>query len=251
MLQASNWIRPGWHAVGPILTALGLLVLILSPVGYRMGWFGVPIALLRLIPLGLGLCVLGLLVSAVAIVLTPAGVGFSQSIALWTALVVSIGVCILPVLEILQARRVPPIHDITTNTDLPPTYVALAADRVAAPNGLDYGGPQVAAEQKAAYPDVKTLFSKLSPDALFARAQQAVRDAGWHVAEANASEGRIEAVETSSLYGFKDDIVILIRSDVNGSRLDMRSASRVGRSDLGVNAARIRKFLASVSRSPQ
>ena len=52
MLQASNWIRPGWHAVGPILTALGLLVLVLSPVGYRMGWFGVPIALLRLIPLG-------------------------------------------------------------------------------------------------------------------------------------------------------------------------------------------------------
>ncbi|HEY4039455.1 MAG TPA: DUF1499 domain-containing protein [Burkholderiaceae bacterium] len=247
MLQASNWVRPAWHAMGPILTALGVLVLIASPVGYRLGWFGVPVALLRLIPLGLGLCALGLVVSLIAIVRTPAGAGWSGSAAPWAAVIVSIAVCIIPILGTLHARQVPPIHDITTDTDGPPTFVALAGARMASPNGLDYGGPEVAAAQKAAYPDLKTLFSKLPPDALFARAQQAARDAGWQVAEANASQGRIEAVDTTLLYGFKDDIVVLIRSDVNGSRLDMRSVSRVGRSDLGVNAARMRSYLARLS----
>jgi hypothetical protein len=251
MLRSSSWVRPGWHAMGPILTALGVLALILSPVGYRLGWFGVPIALLRLIPLGVGLCALGLVLSLIAIVLTPAGAGWSATAAPWAAVVVSIAVCIIPVLGTLHARQVPSIHDITTDTDLPPTFVALAAARRASPNGLDYGGPEVAAAQKAAYPDLKTLFSKLSPDALFARALQAAGDAGWKVAEANASEGRIEAVDTTLLYGFKDDIVILVRSDVNGSRLDMRSVSRVGHSDLGVNAGRIRSYLTRLTQAPQ
>jgi uncharacterized protein (DUF1499 family) len=233
--------------MGPILTTLGVLLLVLSPVGYRLGWFGVPIALLRLIPLGLAACALGLVVSLIAIIRTPADVGWSGSIAPLVAVVVSMAVCILPILGILHARQVPRIHDITTDTDVPPAFVALAAARAASPNGVDYEGAQVASAQKQGYPDLKTLYSKLPPDALFDRAQQIVRDFGWHVAEANPSQLRIEAVDTSAVYGFKDDIVVLIRSDVAGSRLDIRSASRVGHSDLGVNAARIRKFLARLN----
>lgn len=230
--------------MGPILTALGVLILLLSPLGYRMGWFGIGIALLNLIPLGLGVCALGLFVSLIAIIRTPAGGGWSASIGPWAAVVVSIAVSIVPVLGIIHARHVPRIHDITTDTDSPPDFVALAAARADSPNGLQYGGPEVAAAQKRAYPDLTTLYSNLAPDALFARAQQVARDLGWHVAEANPNQWRIEAVATTLLYGFKDDIVVQIRSDAAGSRLDMRSASRVGRSDLGVNAARIRKFLA-------
>lgn len=246
MLQTHDWNRPRWHAVGPILTALGVLLLILSPVGYRLGWFGVPIALLRLIPIGLVVCVLGLVVSLAAIIRTPASAGWSEVIVPWAAVVVSIAVCILPIVGTVHARHVPPIHDITTDTDMPPAYVALAPQRLAAPNGLEYGGPEVAAAQKQAYPDVVTMLSKLSPDALYARARQAVQDFGWQVADASDSQWRIEAVDTTLLYGFKDDIVVQIRSDANGSRLDVRSASRVGRSDLGVNAARIRKLLARI-----
>jgi hypothetical protein len=249
MLRSSTWNRPGWHAMGPILTTLGVLLLVLSPVGYRLGWFGVPIALLRLIPLGLAACALGLVISLMALIRTPSDVGWSGSIAALAAVIVSIAVSILPILGIVHARQVPRIHDITTDTDAPPAYVALAAARAASPNGLDYEGGEVASEQKQAYPDVRTLYSKLSPDALFARAQQTVRDFGWHMAEANASQLRIEAVDTSAVYGFKDDIVVQIRSDVAGSRLDVRSASRVGRSDLGVNAARIRKFLARLKQN--
>ena len=251
MLQTHNWNRPGWYQVGPIVTALGVLLLVLSPVGYRLGWFGVPIALLRLIPIGLIVCAVGLVVSVAAILRTPPGIGWSEWIFPAAAIVVSIAVCVIPIIGIIHARHVPRIHDITTDTDMPPAFVALAAARAAAPNGLDYGGAEVASAQKKGYPDLVTVFSKLSPDALFARAQQAVRDFGWKVADMNDSQLRIEATETTLLYGFKDDIVIQIRSDAGGSRLDVRSASRVGHSDLGVNAARIRKFLARLQATPQ
>jgi hypothetical protein len=251
MLQSRDWNRPGWHAVGPILTIVGVLLLVLSPVGYRLGWFGVPIALLRLIPLGLIVCGLGLVVSLAAIMRTPAGVGWSEVIALWAAVAVSIAVCIVPIMGIVHARNVPRIHDISTDTDMPPVFVALAPERLAAPNGLEYGGAEVAAEQKKGYPDLVTMFSKISPDALFARARKAAQDFGWQIADASDSQWRIEAVDTTLLYGFKDDIVVRIRSDANGSRLDVRSASRVGHSDLGINAARIRKFLAQLKESSQ
>jgi hypothetical protein len=164
--------------------------------------------------------------------------------------VVAIAVSIMPIVGIIHARHVPPIHDITTDTDMPPAFVALAAKRVAAPNGLEYGGAEVAAAQKRAYPDLVTLYSPLSPDVMFARAEKAARESGWQVADADSSQLRIEAVDTTLLYGFKDDIVVRIRSDAGGSRLDVRSASRVGRSDLGANAARIRKYLALLKATP-
>jgi uncharacterized protein (DUF1499 family) len=230
-----------------MLTMLGVLLLVLSPVGYRLGWFGVPIALLRLVPVGLAACLLGLVLSLIAIARTPAGAGYAVPLA---ALVVSIAACIVPILGIVHARQVPPIHDITTDTGTPPVFVALAAKRLASPNGLDYGGPEVAAQQKQAYPDLKTLHSRLAPEALFDRAVQAVRDCGWDLADANRGEGRIEAVDTSLLYGFKDDVVVRIRADGGGSALDVRSASRVGRSDVGANAARIRKLLQRMEQPP-
>jgi len=243
----SNGKRPGWHALGPILTIIGVLLLALSPVGYRLGWFGVPIALLRLIPAGIAACALGLVVSLIAIARTPSGAGYAAPLA---AAVVSIAASIVPVLGIVHARQVPPIHDITTDTGTPPVFVALAAQRLASPNGLDYGGAQVAAQQKQAYPDLTSLHSPLAPEALFDRAQQAVRECGWELGDANRAQGRIEAVDTTLLYGFKDDIVVRIRAEAGGSVLDVRSASRVGRSDIGANVARIRKFLRRLAQAP-
>jgi len=136
---------------------LGLLLLVLSPVGYRLGWFGIPMALLRLIPLGLAACALGLVASLVALARTPPGAGPSAWIAPLAAVAVCLAVSIVPVLGTIHARSVPPIHDITTDTEMPPGFVALAADRTAAPNGLEYGGAEVASAQKRAYPDLTTL----------------------------------------------------------------------------------------------
>jgi hypothetical protein len=149
----------------------------------------------------------------------------------------------VPVYHYAKARRVPPIHDITTDTAHPPTFVALAGARAAAPNGLAYEGAAVAAAQQQAYPDIVTYSTPLPPATLFTQAVMVAREAGWTIVAVEPQQGRIEATDTSLLFGFIDDIVIRITPHERGSQLDIRSMSRVGRSDVGVNAHRIRRFL--------
>lgn len=149
-----------------------------------------------------------------------------------------------PLLFLQQAKSVPPIHDITTDTVDPPSFVALAAIREASPNKSAYGGPEVAAQQKQAYADVVTKKLDLAPGPALQKAIDAARALGWEVAATDASTGRLEATETTGWFGFKDDVVVRVRPDGSGSRVDVRSVSRVGRSDVGANARRIREFLA-------
>jgi len=72
---------------------------------------------------------------------------------------------------------------------------------------------------------------------------------GWRVVSSAPAEGRLEASDTTRWFGFTDDIVVRVTAAPNGSRIDVRSASRVGRSDLGVNARRIRAFQGQVLKS--
>ena len=138
---------------------------------------------------------------------------------------------------------VPRIHDITTDTDDPPQWVALKETRENAANGAKYAGAKLAEQQKAAYPDIQPYRSPDATAKLFERALAAAKAMGWEVVAAEAGEGRIEAIATTKWFRFKDDIVIRIRTQDGGSRLDIRSMSRIGRSDLGTNARRIREFL--------
>ncbi len=151
-----------------------------------------------------------------------------------------IGVCLY---WVLMARHVPSIHDITTDTVNPPRFAAILPLRQNATNSPIYGGPLVAARQSAAYPDVKPLLLPIPPAQAFTRALATARKIGWEIVQSNASEGRIEAIDTTFWFGFKDDIVIRVAPTDQGSRIDMRSVSRVGQSDLGTNAARIRNYL--------
>jgi uncharacterized protein (DUF1499 family) len=146
-----------------------------------------------------------------------------------------------------QAQAVPPIHDITTDTEDPPAFVALA-QRPGAANPVAYGGPDVARQQQAAYPDVVPIVLPEPPARAFARVQEAVKALGWEVAAVDPEAGRLEATDTTRWYGFKDDVVVRVRPDGAGSRIDVRSLSRVGRSDLGANARRIRRFRAALGR---
>jgi len=148
------------------------------------------------------------------------------------------------------AARLPYIHDISTDTEDPPVFVTLLAARADAPNTSDYGGPKVAVQQKAAYPDIVPVELEMTPDQALGQAQAAIYQLGWDVVGLVAAEGRIEAVDTTTWFGFKDDVVIRVRPvpGVPGrARVDVRSVSRVGRSDLGANAARIREFVALLS----
>jgi len=137
----------------------------------------------------------------------------------------------------------PYIHDITTDVQNPPKFVAAIALRKEGDHTVEYDGPEVAEQQRQAYPDIMTLIIPTDKDRVFAAAEAALRAMKLNVIDVNAAEGRIEATQTSMFYGFTDDLVVRVVADGVGSKVDVRSKSRVGRSDLGQNAKRIRAFL--------
>jgi uncharacterized protein (DUF1499 family) len=141
------------------------------------------------------------------------------------------------------ATRVPPIHDISTDTADPPAFVAVLPRRAGAANKAEYGGEEIAAQQHKAYPDVQPLHLALPPAQAFDRALAAARGMGWEIVASAPEQGRIEATDTTAWFGFKDDVVVRVRPEAEGSRVDVRSLSRVGRSDVGMNARRIRRYL--------
>lgn len=159
------------------------------------------------------------------------------------ALALGITVAALPLSWQSTARKLPRIHDITTDIVNPPRFVAILPLRAAAPNPAEYGGPELAAKQREAYPDVKTVVLGVASDQAFAQALDAARRMGWRVVAAVPAEGRIEATDTTFWFGFTDDIVIRVAPADNRSLVDVRSVSRVGISDVGTNAKRIRKFM--------
>lgn len=162
-----------------------------------------------------------------------------------------------------KVASLPFIHDVTTDTQDPPTFGAIImAEREALDgvNTVDYSGkraptPQkdengepvmklVSALQTQAYPEIRTLVLSESPDLAFVRAEQVARDLGWEIKESDSASGRIDATDTTFWYGFKDDVSIRLRpAQGDGTRIDVRSISRVGGSDIGANAARIKSFL--------
>ena len=142
------------------------------------------------------------------------------------------------------ARAVPAIHDITTDTADPPVFVAIVPLRADAPNSAEYAGEEIAAQQSDAYPDIATASYDLEPGRVFEAALAAAEGMGWTIVDVSSSEGRIEATDTTFWFGFVDDVVIRVAAGVSGSQVDVRSLSRVGQSDVGKNAARIRSYLA-------
>lgn len=147
-----------------------------------------------------------------------------------------------------EGENVPPIHDISTDTVNPPDFVAVLPLRADAPNTTVYGGsdditPERLAElQTGAYPDLTTRTLSDPPDVVFERALAAVNRLGWELVAQVPAEGRIEATDTTFWYRFKDDVVIRIQPAANGTLVDARSVSRVGRGDAGTNAQRLRAF---------
>lgn len=160
------------------------------------------------------------------------------------ALVLAGGSAFVPINMMMTAGKLPNIHDVTTDTANPPAFVALLEARKASKNGADYD-PKNAEEQQKGYADIQPLIlPDVTPDVAFKRAEAAARAMGWEIAAAEVAEGRIEATDTTAWWGFKDDVVIRITAEGAGSRLDVRSMSRVGQSDIGKNAERIRAFFA-------
>lgn len=148
--------------------------------------------------------------------------------------------------EIINPKpKVPPIHDITTDTKNPPQFLVLDETRAGAKNTLVYGGPEIAAQQAKAYPDIAPMISRQSASATFNQALGAAKEMGWEIVAQDPDNYRFEASARTPFFSFVDDVVVVVTAQDSSSRIDIRSVSRVGRSDQGVNAARIREFVES------
>lgn len=153
---------------------------------------------------------------------------------------------IIPVGIVFAARGAPPIHDITTDTANPPQFVAITAQVRGPDSNTTAYDPALPAVQQAAYPTLKPLDFADAPAAAFDKALAAAKRQGWVIVDSNAVEGRIEATATVDWWGFKDDVVVRLMPQGTGTRVDVRSESRVGKGDLGVNAKRIEDYLKAV-----
>lgn len=160
----------------------------------------------------------------------------TRRVGVWlpvVALAVGVGVFYVPFEFQRMARAVPSINDITTDTEHPPQFMTAAR-----PYPQEF-----APQQRAAYPGLAGVTLAAPPREAFARAVAAAEAMGWEVVGRDPESGRIEAVDTTRWFGFKDDIAVRVAPAGAGSRVDVRSKSRVGRNDLGTNARRIRAYL--------
>jgi uncharacterized protein (DUF1499 family) len=223
---------------GLILGATAAVLLAAGPLGTRAGLWPFLVGFL-LLALSL---VLGLAGGSLCLV---AGVRTGQWGMALAGVVLCAAVVGAPSVAVFSARGAPPINDITTDPDDPPAFVAVVPLR-AGRNTPEYGGPEVAAQQRRAYPDIAPVVLPLAGGPAHARVVDVVRGLGWRVVASDADAGRVEAVDTTFWFGFEDDVVVRLRPVAGGTRLDVRSSSRVGIGDMGTNARRVREFVRRV-----
>jgi uncharacterized protein (DUF1499 family) len=231
-----------------VLSGIALVVLAVAPVGWRLGWWPYSFGLYWLMPASgfVGAVALALSVLTIALGLSelrPRGLGLLSA-----ALCLSAVLVYVPWQYFRLRSTLPPIHDITTDTDNPPAFKAVLAARAAEHAGaVNYDDPKLPQLQKTAYPDLAGLKSALPVAKAFNEALHVAKSMpGWTIIASEADTGHIEASQQSRWFRFTDDIVIRVSSDVAGSRIDIRSTSRQGRSDYGVNATRIRAYIGAL-----
>jgi len=232
---------------GAILAVLAGLAAASAGLGHRWGWWSYRTGFTVL----KAAAYLGITAAAVSL----AGLIVTRPLLLRQVVVLSLSGIFIGLLTAgvpwswtRTVQRVPFIHDITTDTENPPMFAVVLPLRKDAANPAEYGGPDVAVLQHKAYPDIVPRRLSLPPDRAFEQAMSAARSMGWEIVAAGSKDGRIEATDTTLWFGFKDDVVIRITPEHEGSRVDIRSLSRVGRSDVGTNAKRIREYFLKLER---
>src|SRR5713101_5237610 len=191
-------------------------------------------------------------------------IGFAAFAAIWQngtrgmgrillALVLDAVVLAYPAYLALQYRKLPPIHDITTDPIDPPRFEALASLRSSdGANTAVYAGLYSAEQQRKAYPDIEPVQLEIPVDRAYAVTLRLVNKRKWLVIDERAPQpprgiGRIEAVARTPIMGFREDVSIRVSPDGEDSRVDIRSSSRYFESDLGSNAARVTKLIEDIN----
>jgi hypothetical protein len=201
----------------------------------------------------LAIAVLALLVAfaAFAVIWNEGLAGMRSALA---AMVVSLALLAYPAYLATKAHRLPWIYDITTDPIDPPLYDALAPLRARDANPVAYAGLYAAELQRRAYPDIGPLSTHATAQnayraalAVMSKYKDSFVAPYWRVIAmrepAGRRDGRIEAIAYSSIVGFRDDVIVRVRGEPDGARIDVRSSSRYGNFDFGTNAARIRRLL--------
>jgi uncharacterized protein (DUF1499 family) len=232
----------------------------------RLALFSLPVAVMAIIIVRAGLLELvpalvtfaGALVLAVAAIILAIAAfvviwqdgsgGFGHALA---ALFIGLALIAYPAYLAVKAYRVPEIADITTDPIDPPRFEAIARLRSRDTNPAEYAGLYVAEQQRAAYPDIEPFETASNVRALYDSALAVIKKRKWLVLDERPPlpgrrDGRIEAVARTPIMGFRDDVVVRVRANGSGSRLDVRSASRYGRTDFGTNAARVRSLIEDI-----
>jgi hypothetical protein len=193
---------------------------------------------------GLGMFVMAALLAGIGGIFCLVAL-FRRRGSLGVVLAAAAGIAALavPAAIILEGRNYPPINDITTDTANPPAFEAITADMRGPGTAPLIYDPSFAAIQAKGYPKLAGIVVPLAPAAAFDKALAAAKDQGWTIVASDAATGRIEATDTVPWWGFKDDVVIRLAPEGSGTRIDVRSKSRVGKGDLGVNAKRITDYL--------
>jgi len=248
-VTGTDWLRVTAIA-GLVLAVAALLLLAAGPVGWRAGWWGYRVALATLMPYAFFTGVVAMAISGIALI-TALGRTAWHIIVVAACGVIIGGVAAYFPWHLYQMRGTsPPFHDITTDAENPPSFAFAAAMR-AAENGAGVAYPGNAAALQAKYdPDIVPALLDLPPDQAFDRALAVVTAKRWTIVSADAKTGIIDAYDKSFWFGFTDDIAIRVTPDGEGSRVDIRSGSRQGRGDFGVNAARVRGFLTAIKTQP-
>ncbi len=231
-----------WCRTGTWFTAIGVVLVIAGLAGGRAGILS-PITSFLTFGIGCLIVAIGVITTGIGLALSMGTAGKAAATATWAAL--AIGIMLIGTALSLRpdAAGAPPIHDLTTDLVDPPPFAAILPLRADAPNPPEYAGMDTAEQQRAAYPGLKTLTIKKPVDTVFVTAERIAQEMGWEIVAADPAAGRIEATDTTTWFRFKDDVVIRVRPNGAATDVDVRSKSRVGRSDMGTNARRIRMYL--------
>jgi hypothetical protein len=209
-----------------------------------------------------------LVLACVAILLA-----FGAGVAIWrdgveggrhvvTALIIGILLIAYPAYLGIRAWHLPAIYDVTTDPIDPPQFDAIARLRPRDANPVSYAGLYTAELQHTAYSDIEPDDTKATPQEAYDAAMKIINKRRWRVVDAHPPQGPspriidaraplanstrdgiIEAVARTPILGFRDDVVVRVRPTTDGARIDVRSASRYGRHDLGTNAKRVRNLI--------
>ena len=200
---------------------------------------------------------------ALALAVLAILLAFGAAVAIWkdgvggigeavTGFLIGLALIAYPLYVGVKAYKLPAIYDITTDPIDPPRFDAIARLRPRDANPVTYAGLYTAEQQRTAYSDIEPDMTNVSPQEAYDAVLKVITRRKWHVVDARPPQntaprdGLIEAIARTPILGFRDDVAVRVRATHEGARIDIRSASRYGRHDLGTNAARVRALVEDI-----